>query len=93
MMFRKLLLVFAIVAGLCSFDTPVESARLPQVAQTELVISSHKEQQQQERRVVFNGPSEARKDLLVVNEITPVSFYQIYHRSLLVDTQHYHASL
>jgi hypothetical protein len=89
MMFRKLFLVFAVVAGLCAFDATVETPRLPQVAQTELVVSGRQEQER-----VFSCESVVRKDRFILhNELLFVSFHHLYLQSLLVQTQQHHASL
>jgi len=88
MVFRKLFLVFALIAGLCAFDGPVESSQLPRTEQTELVVSGHA----QTGVVVGKIPS-ARLLFFVQNEEPLLSFHHHYTHSLLIQSQQHHATL
>ena len=88
MIFRKLFLVFAVVAGLCAFEAQIENLRLPQVAQTELVVPNH------EQRAVFVLSDFSKQSLFFVyDETIPVSSFHHYQHSLLIQTLHHHSSL
>ncbi len=87
MILKKIFLVFAVVAGLCAFDAQIENPRLPQVAQTEIVISSKKEIAAPQKIIL------PRPVFLVLNEEPVLSSVHLYQQSLLIETQHHHSSL
>jgi hypothetical protein len=89
MMFRKLFIVVAVVAGLCAFDVPIENPRLPQVAQTEIVFSGR----EQSEPIVVHRVSTSQPLFLVYNEPSKSSSYHHHHRSLLIEYQQHHSSL
>jgi hypothetical protein len=89
MVLRKLILVFAIIAGLFAFDGAAGCTRLPQVAQTELVVPGH----EQNEVIVVNNIRSTRPSLFVFNEDFSVSFFHHHHHSLLIQSQQQHSSL
>ncbi len=88
MIFRKLFLVLAVVAGLCSFDAPIENPRLPQVAQTELVVSGR-----HQKEVLVSKDFSEHRLFFVHDQAIPSPQHHRYYQALLIESQHHHSSL
>lgn len=86
MILKRLHLVLFVVVGLFTFNTPVESPRLPQIAQTELVVFAT-------QQTVVAKYFPRRPEFLVLNESLLGVPHHVRYEFYLVESQHHHSSL
>jgi len=86
MILRRLHVVLFVLVGLFTFNIAVESPRLPQIAQTELVIG----QKEQAEALEYSG---SLPEFFVFNERLPHSPYHVRYEFYLIESQHHHSSL
>jgi len=92
MSFRRFYIIFILLAGFFAFHGHIESPRLPQVPQTELVVVS-KDGKQAIKSIaspVFKVTPEYFVSRAVVSLPDP---HHHKHHSSLIDYQHHHSTL